>query len=155
MIPKPPFKQRTDGGVDVRIGKGEREVLARIAAEMRSMLISEADPDAMQRLFPPGHPNEPELEAEYRSLVHDELLRKKLDDLDVLEETATSNKLTADQIGQWMQSLNGLRLVLGTRLDVSEESERPPDNDPTAGQYALYEYLGYLLEMLIGETLIR
>ena len=49
-----------------------------------------------------------------------------------------------------MQALNALRLVLGTRLDVSEDDEGPVRaDDPNAAAYALYEFLGYLLERTV------
>jgi hypothetical protein len=44
-----------------------------------------------------------------------------------------------------MQVLNGLRLLLGTRLDVSEEDEFDPEADD-APTRALLSWLGFLLE---------
>ncbi len=45
-----------------------------------------------------------------------------------------------------MRTLNGLRLVLGTRLGVTE------DDDPSlqmTSEYALYYFLGYLQECVV------
>ena len=50
-----------------------------------------------------------------------------------------------------MQVLNGLRLLLGTRLDVSEEDEFDPDA-PEAPQRALLAWLGFLLEEAVGSA---
>jgi hypothetical protein len=147
-VAKRPFTRRTDGGVNVRLSTPEREVLASIAPELRELLAAEDD-DALRRLFPPAYADDEQAESDYRSLVHDDLLRKRLDDLDVLEQTAEATTLTAEQADQWMHAINGLRLVLGTRLDVSEDLPTPVIDDPDAGAYALYEYLGYLLEMLL------
>ncbi len=145
---KRPFKRRADGGLDVRLSKPEREVLASIAPELRELLTG-GDDLALRRLFPPAYADDPDAESDYRSLVHDDLLRKRLDDLDVLEQTADATHLTAEQAEQWMQAINGLRLVLGTRLDVGEDLDAVEPDDPDAGAHALYEYLGYLLEMLL------
>lgn len=146
-----PFQRRPDGGVDVQLSDAERDVLSNVAPQLRELLVGNADgnEDSLRRLFPPAHASEPELEADYRAMVHDELLRKRLDDLDLLENTAGADSLSADEAEQWMHAVNGIRLVLGTRLEVTEESQAPPADHPAAGQYALYEYLGYLLEMLI------
>ncbi len=59
--------------------------------------------------------------------------------------TASAVSLDADQLAGWMQVLNGLRLLLGTRLDVSEEDEFDPEaaDAPTR---ALLSWLGFLLE---------
>ena len=49
-----------------------------------------------------------------------------------------------------MGAVNDLRLVLGTRLDVSEETDLAVDpTNPDAGAYALYGYLGFLLETCV------
>ncbi len=145
---KRPFKRKSDGRVEVRLSAPEREVLASIAPELRQLLAG-GDDGALQRLFPPAYADDPDAESDYRSLVHDELLRKRLDDLDILEQTADATELTAEQAEQWMHAINGLRLVLGTRLDVSEDLDPVEPDDPDAGAHALYEYLGYLLEMLL------
>ena len=50
----------------------------------------------------------------------------------------------------WMTSVNRVRLVLGTMLDVSEDLDvhGVPDDDPDIHSYALYAYLSLLLEEL-------
>jgi hypothetical protein len=42
-----------------------------------------------------------------------------------------------------------MRLVLGTRLDVSEDMAPPDPEDPTAPEYALYELLGQLQYLMV------
>jgi hypothetical protein len=55
--------------------------------------------------------------------------------------------MTEDQLMGFMRTLNSLRLILGTQLDVAEGSDSEPlDDDPAAPFHYLYEYLGYLLE---------
>jgi hypothetical protein len=46
--------------------------------------------------------------------------------------------------------LNDLRLVLGTRLDVTEEMDFDLDpSDPSAAELAVYAYLSWLQEQLV------
>ena len=49
----------------------------------------------------------------------------------------------------WLSAIGSMRLVLGTRLDVSEDMETPDAEDPTAPEYALYELLGQLQYLMI------
>ena len=50
-----------------------------------------------------------------------------------------------------MQGLNGLRLVLGTVLDVDEhhDAELIADDDPQVGEHHLYVFLSWLLEWTV------
>ena len=49
-----------------------------------------------------------------------------------------------------MQSLNALRLVLGTRLDVGEDDDPHVDpDDPDAPAWALYYFLSALVAELV------
>ena len=81
----------------------------------------------MRRLFPPAYPDDPERDAGYQVLTRDELLEQRLAALDVVERTLDGGDLDTGEMTAWMGTLNSLRLVLGTRLDVDEEL---PDLDP-------------------------
>ena len=48
-----------------------------------------------------------------------------------------------------LRTFNDLRLVLGTRLDVSEDMGPIDPEDPDAPALAAYEYLGWLLECTV------
>jgi hypothetical protein len=48
-----------------------------------------------------------------------------------------------------MTTLNSLRLVIGTRLDVDEDLPELDPSDPLAPEYALYEFLGWILAQVV------
>lgn len=140
------------GGFDLRIPREEREILRSIGPELREVLSEEGptlrpgeDP-ALDRLFPVAYPSDEDRQTEYRLLVHDELLASHLAALTVLEETADADRLDEDQLLAWMRALNDVRLVIGTRLEVTEEREERPTSrrDPRAAAFAVYDYLTYL-----------
>src|SRR5690606_31751849 len=102
------------------------------------------------RLFPPAYPDDPERDAGYQVLTRDELLEHRLAALDVVESTLDGKgDLDEAAMTAWMGTLNSLRLVLGTRLDVDEELPQLDDDDPLAPAYAVYEYLGWLLSQVV------
>ena len=108
-------------------------------------LVSSDDP-SLSRLFPVAYPDDEDRQTEYRLLVHDELRSSHLDALAALEEHAGAERLEEPQLLAWMRALNEVRLVLGTRLDVTEEGDERPldDTDPRWEAFAVYDYLTHL-----------
>lgn len=142
--------QRTSAGdFRIRLSGAERALLRALPGQLRELL--ETDDPSLERLFPPAYAEDPEREAEYRSLVRGELLAGKREALRVIEETADADRLSEDQITAWLGALNDLRLVLGTRLEVTEELSEAgvADDDPRASSFAVYGYLGWLQEQVV------
>jgi hypothetical protein len=144
-------RRARDGSFDVKLPQGEREVLAEVASQLRAALEGDASADpAFKRLFPVAYAQDAQHEAEYRELVGDELLTKRLAQVDTVLATVHADRVTEDELFAWMGAVNDLRLVLGTRLDVSEEMDLDVDvSHPDAPIYGLYAYLGVLLELLV------
>lgn len=148
-LSKPRVERTRRGDFLLRLSGPERALLRSIPGELRALL--ETDDPALRRLHPPAYPDDPDREAEYRGLVRDELTRQRLQALAVLEETAERDRLDEEQLGAWLGALNDLRLVLGTRLDVTEEmyEEGMPQSDPRFSSFAVYQYLGWLEEQVV------
>ena len=94
-----------------------------------------------RRLFPPAYPN-PELaenEREYRGLVETALVAHHRGALETLVASADAESLSEEEIHDWLSAVGSMRLVLGTRLDVTEDMEPPRAGDPAAAEYALYD----------------
>jgi hypothetical protein len=143
--------QRTRrGDFRVRLSRAERDLLRSLPGQLRELLGT--DDASLRRLFPPAYADDPQREAEFRGLVRDELLAEKRAALRVVEATADADRLTEEQVTAWLAALNDLRLVLGTRLDVTEEmyEEGLPDRDPGAASFAVYGYLGWLEEQVVA-----
>ena len=83
--------------------------------------------------------------------MRDHLLERLLSHLDVVETTLNDQELNQESLSSWIMSINDLRLVLGTHLDVSEDEEPLflDDDDPKQHQSAIYHYLSHLLGELI------
>ena len=145
MRRKGPLALRRDGDrTTVLLDDDERSMLIDLAEQFRSVLAAAADPD-LRRLYPTAYADDAERDTEYAELVHDDLLQTRLDAIERLVESATESSIDDEQLAAWMQVLNGLRLLLGTRLDVSEEDQFDPEA-PDAPSRALITWLGFLLE---------
>jgi Domain of unknown function (DUF2017) len=138
------------GDYRLRLSREERTLLRMLHAELGSLLEDPDDPD-LRRLFPPASDDDAEADA-YRSLVHDQLVDGRERALSTLEQTLDRETLTAEEADAWLRVLNDLRLILGTRLDVTEETMLADidPNDPSAQQYAVYAYLSWLQEQLVA-----
>jgi hypothetical protein len=144
--------ERAAGGrFRLRLSAAERHLLRDLPAELRSLLEGGSKDPTLRRLFPPAHEGDADAEAEYQELMHDELLGKHRDALAVLEQTADREELREEEFDAWLSALNDLRLVLGTRLGVTEELyETDIDlNDPDAGGLGVYLYLTWLQEQFV------
>jgi hypothetical protein len=140
-----------NGSFVVRLPDEERELLRDLRSQLRDLLLESGDDPALTRLFPPAFaPTEVERNDEYRQLMHDDLLAQRLNALDVMESSLEAVELNEEQVAAWLGSLNDLRLVLGTRLDITEdEIEEPSPDDPRSAGFALYYYLSWLVEQIV------
>jgi hypothetical protein len=142
-------RRTRDGTFQLRISDDERDLIASLAGQLRDLLVSD-ETDGLERLFPPGYADDPDREQEYQQLTHDELLTKRLASVDIVEQTVTQTSLDEDQLNAWMGAVNDLRLVLGTRLDVTEDMDDIAFDDPRAPSFAVYHYLTYLLAEIVN-----
>jgi hypothetical protein len=144
------FERGEGGGVELRLSREERSLLAGVVAELRALLEGAPGDPSLRRLFPPAY-DEAEDEQSYRDLMGGELLGGRLAALDVVAETLDQKRLDAEQADAWLRALNDLRLVLGTRLDVREDTfaDQVRQDDPRAPALAIYAYLSWMQEQLI------
>jgi hypothetical protein len=150
MYPDARIAPARDGGVLLRLPPEERELLLQLRGELLSLFANAPDDPSLERLFPPAYDDERDA-AEYRRLTQDELQAGHREALDVLESTAGRDRLTAEEADAWLRALNELRLVLGTRLDVREDTFAGGLDlgDPRAPELAVYGYLTWLQESLV------
>ena len=142
--------QRTrDGEFRIRLSSDERALLRALTGQLRELLGT--DDPSLRRLTPPGYADDPKLEAEYRELVGDDLAAQRLRALDVMESTADADRLGEEELAAWLGAVNDLRLVLGTRLDVTEDlyTDGIAEDDPRAPSLGVYVYLGWLEEQIV------
>lgn len=151
------IKRSRRGGFDVRLPARERDVLESLPGTLRGVLTAnDADDPALRRLFPSAFLDDEASSAEFDAIVHDELLQRRLAAIDTVERTVRADHLTEDELVDWLAALNDLRLVLGVRLGVAEESV-PGDftgDREAESAYEVYRYLSFLEEDVV-EVLSR
>jgi len=142
-------KRTRRGDFELHLPREERDILRTLPRQLRELMSS--DDPALERLFPPAYPDEPDLQSEYDGLVRGDLMEQRLGSVEVMERTIEAKRVNEDELVAWLSALNDLRLVLGTKLGVTEEDdpEEISDDDSLAPSYALYYYLGWLEEQVV------
>jgi hypothetical protein len=133
----------------VSLDRHEQLLLTELLDELEGLLDDPDDPE-LRRLFPPAY-SEPTDDEQYRSLVRDQLVSGRSKALATIRATLSSDTLDADQADQWLRALNDMRLVLGTRWDVTEQLDygKLDLNERRGRELAVYGYLSWLQEQLV------
>ena len=166
------FKSGLGGKITLKLDDAEQGVLSQLFEQMAELLndsesetssdplakmlnmsgstqISE-DP-ALARLFPDGYSDDEHASADFRRFTEQDLRAQKIAALATVRAAlggwTGKSTVSAQQAQDWLKALNDLRLVLGTRLEISAEVDTDFDLDEP-GMH-LYNYLTYLQGTLI------
>ncbi len=117
---------------------------------------------ALARLFPDGYRGDADAAAELRELTQPSLRELKVDNastvLDDLPLDGGQVRLDADGAEAWLLAINDARLVLGARLELTDDTDLASElddavaADPTSPRVmaiSVYHYLSFLQETLI------
>ena len=162
------------------VDPAEAQLLARLATDLLTLLgedggsVDEPDPlaalvglppatvetpadPAVARLLPDAYgDDDPDANREFRRYTDADLRAGKRAHagavLAALPEDGGRLVLDREGADAWLGFLNDLRLVLGTRLEVTEETDPDalPDDDPQLPALELYAWLGWLQEGLVS-----
>lgn len=166
------FKSGLGGKITLKLDTAEQGVLSQLFEQMAELLNdpeieSGADPlakllnmsgstqisddPALARLFPDGYSDDQHASADFRRFTEQDLRAQKLAALTLVQGTLSNwtgkSSISAQQAQDWLKALNDLRLVLGTRLEISDEVETDFGADDPG--IHLYNYLTYLQGTLI------
>ena len=152
-----PFRNR-GGRFLARLDPAESGVVGLLLDQLEQLLAAGAadlgDDPVLARLLPDGHRGDPRIAADYREMTESALRSGKADDLATVRATLPPAggevRLDPDQAAAWLRTTNDLRLALGTRLEVTEDTEPPEDlEDEDAQQLAVYYWLTALQGSLV------
>lgn len=147
-----------DGRIAVRLASRERQILGALAADLARAAAGDlhlepdgADDAGLARLRPDAVKGDREASAAFRELTSGDLEEARQERLATLASTLDATVLDEAQASAWMGAVNDLRLVLGTRLGVGEDTglEPPDEDDPAAGDTIVFLWLGWVEEQLV------
>lgn len=144
MIRARRIRPNRHGGFDLRLPPAERQLLRSLTGQLEPILALGSDD--LRRLYPPAYSDDPTRQAEYDQLMRADLIEHHRHALSVLAATAGSKQITEDELAVWLKAINSLRLVLGTRLGVTEDTVLTGPGDPRTPSLSVYHYLSFLQE---------
>lgn len=119
--------------------------------------VERPDDPALARLLPDAYGDDEAAATEFRRFTEGDLRAGKRANatavLGMLAPLAGGGRLVLDrdEVDAWLGCLNDLRLVLGTRLEVTEETDVVPEgDDPRSHALQVYGWLGWLQESLLS-----
>jgi hypothetical protein len=142
----------------------ESNLLQQLFTEVLTLLsegFDRTDP-VISRLFPDLYRDDPVGSAELREFTDPDLKTAKLEQagevLATLPQEAGLVRLDDEQAATWLRALTDVRIAIGLRLDVADDTDIQQEIDeavlvnPTSSRVELlsvYAYLGYLQESLL------
>lgn len=178
------FRGRRDGGARISLDPEEAVVLRSMAQLILELIDPPEEQDelaalvgigsnsetpedpVLARLLPDAYAKDKEegaeAAAEFRRYTEDSLRQSKRADaaamLASLPESGGAVQLDVETAQAWLKSLNDIRLILGTRLNVDEETLSRRDRGPRQGSddaeadeaaLNIYDWLSALQDSLI------
>lgn len=172
------FHRHGDNAFVAEFSESEREVLINLVEQIIELLGERTDnhvddplaamvgitthdsppeDEVLLRLLPNAYADQVDA-AEFRRYTESTLRGKKYTHSISMRVTLKSSvdgviELDHDGANDWLGAMNDIRLALGVRLKVEqnshEELELLAPDDPMRGVYAVYSWLGWLQESLI------
>lgn len=139
----PVVRRRGDGTFDLVLDQQNRDALHSLLGELEDLLELAPDDPSLQRLHPPAYVEDPDRDVAYQILAGDELRTRRRETIDAVRASLLRTELTEDELWSWLQALNALRLVVGTRLDITDDDHRHPrldPDDPDAPLWEVYDF---------------
>ena len=177
------FRSGRRGAVVLHLDEAELVMLDSLAADLAELVAPEDDdaedvdplavlvgldddgtmPEdpAVARLLPDAYPDDPEASAEFRRFTGRALRDAKVERAVIVRaaiaaavaEGETSVRVEGQQAAAWLGVLNDLRLVLASRLDITDDEHDElralPEDDPRTVPMTVYDWLTWLQDSLL------
>ncbi len=146
------------GEAVLQLDAEERGLLHQLLSEMKTLLEAELPPadEVTRRLFPDAYDDDREAQ-QFRALTGDELRSDKLAAVAEVEDQIANDgrvELAPERgvVKSLLTVLTDLRLAIGTRLGVTEETmgAQLDPSDPETPALSVLHWLGWIQELVLS-----
>ncbi|MCI2956627.1 DUF2017 domain-containing protein [Agromyces atrinae] len=140
-----------DGGVRLTVEPVEAMMLATLAEQVDTVLITDGDP-ALDRLLPDAYRDDVSASREFSRYTREGIVESKRRAARAVRDASSiddeqDDPLTIDLVGDdawvWLRFLTDLRLILAERLEFDESGISQAD-DPEDALLGAYEWAGFI-----------
>lgn len=145
-------RRRRDGDFELLLTDDLLQVVRDLFGQLDDLLEADPDDPSLRRLHPPAYLDDDEQDAAYQLLAGDELRTKRREAIAAVLRSLDQEQLTEGDLWAWLQALNSLRLVVGTRLDIAEDEDHGgnvDDDHPDAPLWMAYAFTTELQHELV------
>jgi hypothetical protein len=150
---EPRVRRVSDGRFALDLHEDERDLLRSVPEQLWRLLVEgdHAGDPALRRLYPSAYPEDAEAAREFDGAVRGDLTDQRMAAIDAMARTIDATGLSEDELLAWLGAINDVRLVLGVRLEVTEESEPEDfgDDEARAASFLFYRYLSAFEEDIV------
>ena len=134
------------GHARLRFDPAEADLLSALFDQLDAVLDEDADDPVQRRLFPSAYPDDEQAAADFRTLTEASLREQRDERIAAcradLAGAGDIDLADPDTGRRWLQTLNDLRLALGTRLGITEDDDHGIDHAaPDAEPRTVYFWL--------------
>jgi hypothetical protein len=142
------------GGLRLQLEPIEGQILGNLLGELSAVVLDdEADDPVVQRLFPAAYPEDDEADSEYRLMTETGLRDERVERIDAcvaeLDSGQDIDLGDPDIATRWIQTINDIRLAIGTRLGITEDEPELDPEDEDAQPKVIYYWLTGLQDSVV------
>jgi hypothetical protein len=145
---------RRRSGLRLQLDPVENQVLGNLLGELSAVVLDdEAGDPVVQRLFPAAYPDDDEADSEYRLMTESGLRDDRVARIDAcvaeLDSGEDIDLGDPDAATRWIQTINDIRLAIGTRLGITEDEPELDPEDEDAQPKVVYYWLTGLQDSVV------
>lgn len=114
--------------------------------------VISSDP-VLARLFPDAYPDDEANSADFRRYTQPDLQRQKLANAHIVRDDLAifpgEHAVNPENLNAWLLTINDLRLALGTRIGLDNETEMQLSDESLTPIFGIYDWLTGLQGTLI------
>ena len=143
----PVLKRTGPGRFKIVLDEGTRGVVDDLLGQLDELLEERPDAPELYRLHPPAYLHDPDNDAAFQLLAGEELRTSRQANIAGVRACLEAGEMTEDQAWGWLRSLNALRLVVGTRLDIDDDDHAGPPVGIDETTQMLWDVYGFTTEL--------